>query len=436
MQSNWLALVLVATLAAMGVCAARWWFQRWLNPLSIYSAIWGLCLCNYELRLIEYDRISGLAWACILVAWFSLYLGSAAVFLLRPRTPGAAPLPLVIDLNRLKKMILGLSALGAVGLVGQLAAVAREFGNPLTALVLNSGDIYSARITGELSGPVYIGDLSFAACALAGVYTAKMGRLTMVGLLPIALVTLQLMSLAGRTGLGIAAVLFVVSYAYTPLRPRFQLSKKQVALLLTASLFLMGGFVLVSSIRHLDVAFPGITPAMERISDYVPFTPSLYSNFSATPVAFSLYLASPQETRTGFWGMYTFAPIFRFLSHMGFRTSVPPYEENYYTPVPINTGTYLKNIDSDFGISGIVLFPFFLGAVVTRLILRAGERPGLAGLVLLSNVFVLVVFAFAFDFMALGDWYMSMISSVAAALIVSHGSRRLGKVSPAAAGLP
>lgn len=422
METNWQFVICLVFATSAAVCIGRMWFSRWFNPLSIYSAIWGFCLGNYALRLIQYYPISATAWTYIGLAWVSLYLGAAAVLALCRSRRRSGQNTFVVDLQRLKNTVFGLSAIGSLGLIGQLVAISRQFGNPFVALVVNLGDVYGARISGELSGLSYVGDFSFAACALAGVYTAKVGRLTTVALLPLLLVTLQLIALAGRTGLGVAAVLFVVSFIYTPKTFRFRMSNPQKISLALAGILLVGGFFFVSSVRHLDVNFPGITPAMEEISQYAPFFPSIYANFSATPVAFSMYLSTPEESKSGFWGMYTVAPVFRFLARLGFPTGVPPYEENYYTPVPMNTGTYLKNVHSDFGFAGIVLFPFFLAAAVTFLIVRASVAPRLVGLVVLSNIFVLVVFAFAFNFMVLGDWYASMIVSTAAAFVVEHRS--------------
>lgn len=421
MEANWQMVVTLAAITSLAIYLGYVCFKRWFNPFSIYSAIWGFCLCNYELRLIQYYPISKIAWTYIGFAWVSIFFGSITGLLLSSRKNSSSTPELQVDLTRLRKVILGLSVLGGVGFIGQLVAITRQFGNPLIALILNSNDVYGARISGELSGLSYIGDCSYAACALAGIYTAKVSKITHVTIIPIVLVTLQLIALAGRTGLGIAAILFVTSFAYTPRSSRFQLSKVH-KIIATASIaaLLLGGFFFVSFSRHLNVDFPGITPAMEEISDYIPPFPSLYSNFSATPVAFSAYLSNPQDDGDHFWGMYTFAPVWRFLSHLGFRTGVAPYEESYYTPVPMNTGTYLKNVHSDFGFAGILIFPYLLGAAVTLLIMRASATPKLVGLVVLSHVFVLVVFTFAFDFMVLGDWYISAVVSVAGALMAKR----------------
>ncbi len=417
MEANWAMFGLLAALTGVGVYIGHAWFKRWFNPLSLYSAIWGFNLCNYELNLIQYYPISGGAWIYIVLAWVSLYLGSATVLLMSPsRTPSVAPV-LAVDLDWVKKAVFALSAVGSLGLLSQIRAVTHEFGNPFVALIANAGDIYGIR-TSESFGLSYVGAFLFIACGLAGVYAARIGKVTSVTLVPISLTALQLVTVMGRGGLAIALTLFLVSYLHTPKAAQVRYRKGRIiGIGLLVTLF-AGVFVFVSSVRNLEVDFPGTTPAMEKISEYIPFFASVYSNFSTNPVAFSQYLASSEDQKTGFWGMYTFAPVFRLLSKFGFMTAVPAHEENYYTPVPVNTGTYLKNLHSDFGLSGIIFFPYLLGATTTLLVLRASEMPRLLEIVVLGNLYVLVLLSFVFDFMLLGDWYISTVGGVLVSLAI------------------
>jgi len=421
-EANWSAITALTVFTGVAISIARLWFRRWINPLSAYSALWGLCLINYELRLIQYYPISITAWSYICIAWISLYLGAGLMLLIGPQISVTPRFPLNVDLNKLKTAVLILSVIGSVGVIGQVISVSQTFG--ITAVLAAPGDIYRARIGNEMSGVPYAGAFSFAACTLAAIHVAKIGKFTSFTVIPIVLVTLQLLFMMGRTGLGIAAVLFIVPLFYVgrdagAIMPRWQRISGSAIL----TVMLCGVFVLVSAIRGLQVDFPGVTPTMERISEYVPFAPSLYSNFSATPVAFSQYLDSPEADRTGYWGMYTFAPLFRGASKLGFATDVPAYEENYWTPVPMNTSTYLKNVYSDFGPVGMCVFPLVLGALITYLIQSMGNEPRLLAIVMLANIYVLIVFSFAFDFMLLGDWYIGIMAGVLAALIVGKTAK-------------
>src|SRR6266436_3613527 len=111
MEANWADIILLAFLTSIAMYIGRLWFKRWFNPLSVYSALWGFCLCNYEMGLIQYYPVSTRAWMYIALAWVSLYLGAATVLLAIPRLRKPAPARLSVDLKRLEKGILILSVI-------------------------------------------------------------------------------------------------------------------------------------------------------------------------------------------------------------------------------------------------------------------------------------------------------------------------------------
>jgi oligosaccharide repeat unit polymerase len=425
MEANWLMIVLLASGSSIAAYIGRVWFNRWFNPLSLYSALWGFCLCSYELRLIQYEPVSRLAWIYIILAWVSLYLGAASIFATQSFRGQPAARPFPVELFRLRKAIVVLSAIGGIGVADQIRAVASNFGNPFVAVFVNAGEIYLGRVSGELSWIPYAGALLFVGSSLAGVYTARVGRLTMLASVPLVLETISNILGMFRGGVVMAAFLFLVSYLYTPKPNRFKAKRWQKILALSLSVaILVSGFVFVSATRGLGVDFPGITPAMEKITESIPVFPSIYSNFSATPVALSMYLKSPEEDKTGHWGEFALWPLMRLLARLGLSKAEPLYEEVYYTPVPMNTGTYLKNIDSDFGISGIILFPYLLGTIMTALALRTRTDFRLLDVMVLANLYLIVVFSFVVNFMQQGSWYVSVAGSIVTGIVVKRGLTR------------
>src|SRR5690242_16747599 len=263
MEANWPVLILLVLLTAVAVYIGRLWFNRWFNPLSIYSGLWGFCLCNYELHLIQYYPISATAWLYIMVAWVCLYLGAAAILFTGPRARQPAATRLAVDLNRLKKGILVLSIVGTAGVVGQLLDVLKNFGGGIGSIFLNANDIYVARISNELSGLPYAGAFSLAACVLAGVHVAKSGKFIFATVLPILLVALQLLFLMGRGALGTAAVLFLVAALHTPRDPGVRAPRWQLVIGMVLVGTILGSvFAVVSAIRGLGVDYPGNTAAM------------------------------------------------------------------------------------------------------------------------------------------------------------------------------
>jgi hypothetical protein len=71
-------------ISVLGIVASRLILKSWLNPLSLYSCIWGFCLTVYEWGLIQYYPISRLAAILIVAAWLSLYFGALIAVLMFP----------------------------------------------------------------------------------------------------------------------------------------------------------------------------------------------------------------------------------------------------------------------------------------------------------------------------------------------------------------
>lgn len=428
-------MIVVLVLGAGGsVYLSRLWFRRWFNPLSTYSALWGFCLITYELRLIQYYPISLTAWFYILVAWISLYVGAFTAFLVIGHGRFSGVPSTEHGLKLLRNALILVSAIGVIAVARQVQILTREFGDVLTAILSNGNDIYLGKLSGELAFFPYVAGGLYAGCTLAGIYTARLGKLTFVASVPVILLALNNAFSMVRAGVIMAAFLFLTAFLYTPRERKFKIKKWQsfAGVAVTVAVF-FGGFLVVSTTRGLGVDFPGITPAMDRISEYFPFFPSVYSNLSATPVALSLYLSAPEERKNGSWGEYSFAPPLRVLAKTGLVDERPRYEEDYYTPVPVNTSTYLKNVDSDFGLPGIVCFPYILGFLMTFLVLSIEKVPKLTRLVLLSNLYLLILSSFAVNLMVLGDWYISVIGGYVVAAVIDYQLGRVRQVSTAVA---
>ena len=145
MEANWSLIAFIAFATAIAVYVGRMCFQRWFNPLSLYSAIWGFCLFMYELKLIQYYPVSREAWFYIATAWISLYLGAFTVLVASRQASSRSIPPRPINLRLLKKAIVILSVIGGVAVARQMQVVSREFGGLLTAIFVGGNDIYLAK---------------------------------------------------------------------------------------------------------------------------------------------------------------------------------------------------------------------------------------------------------------------------------------------------
>src|SRR6266404_72326 len=117
MEANWPAVIVLSVVTLIAAYIGRLLFKRWFNPLSLYSAIWGFCLCTYEFRLIQFYPVSKEAWFDIILAWLSLYTGAGVAFVFVSGRPARRSSG--IDINRLRKAIIVLSVIGAIGVADE-----------------------------------------------------------------------------------------------------------------------------------------------------------------------------------------------------------------------------------------------------------------------------------------------------------------------------
>ncbi len=362
-----------------------------------------------QLHLIQYAPVSTAAWFYMFAAWAFLYCGGVTAWLLLgvgPKEPRV-----VLGIQPIRKALIYVTLLAAIGVIDQIRVVSSRFGGVIQAIVFNAGEIYLERTANELSWLPYLGSVLYVACVLAAVYAIQTGSWRLASC-PIILIVLTSLFSMSRGGLTVFGPFVLIPCLYTPRPVRTVVTKRTKVMAVAAAVLAIGVFFAVNSLRGLETDFPGRTDAIDSISAYMPDFPSIYSNFSAEPVAFSIYLDKSGSQTGEFFGRYTFAPAFRLAARLGFPTKVPTYEENYYTPVPMNIGTYLKNVYSDFGIGGIVLFPFFLGAICTTLHLNLQRSWDIRTLLILTHLYVYIIFSILTSFTVSGEWYISLISSV------------------------
>ena len=319
---------------------------------------------------------------------------------------------------RLRTVIWAFSLIGAIAVISTSFVVFRRFGS-IGEMLYNANILYNDRLRDpELAGNIdYVGAFAQAACPLAGIYTARLGKLTLTATLPFLVVCMSSVLAMGRAVLLLALVSFVVAFVLTP-GARLRFRSYAAAILILA--IPVGGVLLINSTRGLTPEF-GNSSSGSYIADHYPAISSQLFYFTGPAPAFSDYLEHRDREKT-FVGMYTFAPIFRFAARLGAPTRVPYYEEFYYTPIPINILTWLKNLYCDFGPFGIVLFPMFLSAVVRWLTIHLGKQFSVWAVVVLVHCYMIIAYSIFYNTMLQGQWYVGLILGLIAGWWVHHQS--------------
>lgn len=384
----------------------------WLiMPAFLYSFVWTISFGLYGLGWIRYNSLSPEAWIYISVAWVSFSVGAAAATYTFPTVIRA------FDASKLRAPILMLSAAGTLYCFTLARDIMQKVDeNILAAVLFRGNELYALRFFGELSGIPYVGYCTYAACALAGVYTRYIGAIGRYAVIPLALILIDGLLSAQRAGIVIGALLFGFALWLTPSRIRFSLRGWQVSGL---AVVILAGFFWVSATRGIEPTFDGQSAELNLLADFAAPLPSIYMYLTAPIPGFSAYLSDRNEPE--FFGRNTLAPLYRMLARLGFDTHVPHYAEFYPTPIPINTCTYLRDVHADFGAFGVVLFPFGVAYLATALWRR---RLSMNSVVTLAHMLVWIAFSFSSSIAITGYWYFSLFASVLAIYFAEKAALR------------
>lgn len=428
--------LLFVLIGCVGVIGGRLLLGRWFNHLSLYSFIWGLGLALFEMKLIDYRPLTAETWLIVGYAWIAFAAGAVTVILARKAVaawPDASPTPeLPPDITREKKLlalfIIVLSIIGLFAVLQHWSVLLNRFGG--VSGVLTSGyKIYRMRNANQIPGLVpYLDAFSLTATFLAGVYSARTGRIGLLTLFPLLSVVLEDIGLVGRAKMLNAGILFSSGYFLTKLkaipRKNWRPAKKfrRFLVLSSVALLFLVAAEFVRASRGAFESFYGTSRELSRFERSAVITPSLYMYLSSHVGVLNAYWEAGGENPP-FPGSNTFAPLFRILSRFEIADDVPYYQKFYNTPLSTNTGTYLREIHADFGLGGIIVFPYLLGFFCTFLWCRIKQFSRLTTVAVLAHFYVIVAFSYLYQVTRLGYFFVSLCVAAAVSYFIDQSPR-------------
>src|SRR5690606_14905287 len=90
------------------------------------------------------------------------------------------------------------------------------------------------------------------------------------------------------------------------------------------------------------------------------------------------------------FGQNTFLPFYRFLSKFDFVEKPSDFQKGYHIPMWTNTGSYLRELHSDFGVAGIFLGSYLLGLLTTFFWFRFFKNQSMIAFVFLFLFFKMI----------------------------------------------
>jgi oligosaccharide repeat unit polymerase len=429
--------ILLTLFAILFILLSKHLFEKWFNHLSAYTFIWYSMLVLYELKLIKYYNLTFETWFVILAAFAAYILGIFTFFTSRKALghstsikKNTLPFDSSLFLNNSKILKYTIIITGLIGLYGAITnwlVLLNKFGS-ISNVMIYANVVYKARVSGSLDFLPYFTSFSYVSIFFCGLYVAKRNRFSFFLLIPFVAVVLTGLSNMGRAGMLFAlfefsCVVIFVKYTFKKNELRIRKDRKKLVItFISLLLLLVVGATLVKSLRNPGgEKFRGSTNTLNNLEVAGVITPSIYLYLSANVVVLNEYLKLQEETAS--WGQNTFLPVYNLLSKFKVVQRPETYMRFYFTPVYTNTATFLRDLLVDFGVSGILMIPYFLGLLLTFLWFKFFSNSSVLLLVILVYLYVIMLFSFLMMYTRSGDWTFSLLILLLIAPILEKSSK-------------
>jgi oligosaccharide repeat unit polymerase len=397
----------------------------------------------YELKLIDFSSLSSETWAVILIAFSSLWLGTITIFTGRylfskpfdSFNKEIFKMDLFLDKGRILKIFLLIfSIIGIVSGIQHWMVLIHKYGS-IPDVLLHSYKIYHERLEGQTGAVVpYLWLFSYFGVMLGAVYSAYKGKITFLSILP--LIGVIIKEFARFTRGGILFGLFEFTICFFLFRnllakdlQNFYLIRKKniiIAVVLIFSLAALGAS-LVKIIRNPTDTFQGTSYSLSQYQGNLFISPSIYFYASSQVGVLNKYLEK-EGTENMPFGAYTFFSVYSVLSNFGFVKKIDYESKGYFIPYWSNTGTFLRNIHSDFGYTGIALIPYLLGLFSTFLWFKFYEDKKLIYFIFLVHLYLIISMSFFVLITSMPAWSFGLIFLPIVFIIIEKLNRFFVKV--------
>ncbi len=375
-ETRLFGIILLILVSLGGLLLSRQLFLTWCNPLSIYVAVWGGVLTTCLLPWLGYDNLSAATWLCFVLAAAGYFLGIYTVTspYLHPvfkafrvaydhRQYYSSRLLTVLQIMIvIKTVYLGMKVIQILEKFGSITVI---FSGSIYRLLLleQTGalpetDMASKTLFGSLFG--FIDSLLLIAVVWGAYFVLKKRY---IGFLPLILETMHSLLGLERFRFLVALSVFLSSLYLHSMHEKGQRQPRQSK---------MGGKrALLSGIGVLTL-LAMLVPLQLRHPEYtITQLLSHTGSYFITPIlAFNQYIARvtlfPEPLG---WGTSTFWGIAAWLKRFQLIDQLPPFHYQYVQiafgddVILTNVYTYLINMLSDWGLLGVLLWPYIFGVI-------------------------------------------------------------------------
>ena len=350
-------------------------YGSWFNPITLYSFVWEIAVALHESRLITFHELSAYTWF-IIIFMQTLYViscnaGMRSRLVIGKYRPEANHIVNNEELkSQLKKYIIITTCVAAISVLINLYGTISRFG---THLLENLTDVYAARVYNQDTSDTipYIGSFLFIALPLCGIYLKKFG-FSFFAIPTFVLVFLNALNSGGRAGIVFSMILFASAYYITDMnvpKTKKPMTRKRKILMYIGVAILVAMIVVISIQRNAGQRLTYATPAFIKIFGNNLLVYKSITYISGPVGVLNEYL----KTSEFHFGQNTFLTVFNLLNRLGIGERIEQYQEWFYTPLPCNVGTFIRELIEDFTVVGAALCVLIFGYVSSRSYMNAKE---------------------------------------------------------------
>ncbi len=414
----------------LSLLLGKYIFNRWFNPITLYSSSWTFIISMYELKLIRYHGVLSFTWVVILLAYLAFLTGIIIVHLARDLNEENIHSEKKIFFSEewwdkkvklLKKIIIVTAVIGLLVSLQHWYVLIKKFGS-IVGVFLHASDIYEMRVSGEHLGKIpYFNLLSYVSVFFSAVYSAYRNKFSVLVIIPILAVILTDAASLARAGVFFALVIFGITFITSRYffktafnNPRFKNNKNIIITSVLVVLLASVGVSLIRLIRNPMGDFASTSIELKKLSNNGVISSSLYLYFSSPVVVLNEYLSERSEK--ALWGENTFYPIYKNVSRFGGNFKLRAYPKGYFVPMWVNSATYIRDVDVDFGIIGIFIVPFTIGFLSAFFWFQYFTKGTMLNLVGYSFTTVLTVFSVFYIGTRLSFWFFGLLFTLLTAI--------------------
>ena len=331
--------------------------RKIFNPISIYNVIWTLMIVFYQMKLVDYHKLTFTTWS---ILFLSCIIFNVTYFIGFYYTTKSSNLKCQNDKKlNLKLIIISSSIISAFAIIPNFIYLVLEYG--IDNLISSISEVYVDRVEGNIKYIGYFSPIVNVSLMFSGYYITKKGWKKFL-LLPIILSIMNALSFGGRNNVIISMLSFLLPILFFGELKKHKYKNYILIIIIGVTFYYVFNIINVERSSVTSIS-PYASSFLISLEQKYPGIYKIYTYFTTPVGVLNEYLKKPYY----FFGSNTFLPLYKQLLKFGIHIDLQWTLPFYYTPISSNVGTYLMELIIDFSLFGAMIVIGLIGYNLGRL---------------------------------------------------------------------